>query len=251
MRDLGVKRRKLLREVKDELGVKCVISLIYRDKCELENKDLRKINNFIKGIKSKNAVLILQGEGGYSGAGMSLSVLLRRKFNNGFLTLVPKKSCSALIYSILISNCVILGENSFITPIDPYFYYHGVGYRASYFIYSTNERIRKKARRHWENNVHFCLKILNEPGSIVMDPNHINLNKWGIIAKLLFLPKRHENQIDHNDFEKMGFRYHVYEESSSLSKEMEYIFESSMIELSQKNKRFLIESEYKSNFYPR
>lgn len=241
-------RQKTLGDIRTEFFPRYeILSLIYNPQSELEKGDLPKIKKFLLGIKKNSGILILNGRGGCANSGRKLALLLRKKFKKGLWIVVPNNVSSALLYTVLISNGLIIGEKSFLTPLDPIFTFKGKQNRATLLFNSKNPILCKKAREHWADTAEFGMKLLNLPYCITCDPKRLNLNALENIARFLFIPKTHETPIFHGAIEKMCFEHVLFEEEHPLWEKVEHLFTKTTLELIDNKKRFILErkNDYK------
>lgn len=240
-------RNRLIIDLEKEFYDKIeIVSLIYNTDVEIDKSDLNKISKFLSRTRKKNGLLILHGIGGCSNTGRALSIIFRRKFNKGFWTLVPRKTSSALLYTILLSSGVILSEDSIITPLDPYFYYKGRYLQAAIHLNDNDSQLCAKARKHWQDTADYCMKILHTHGSISVHPDRLNLNNLETIVRKLLNPKTHYSSLNYGDIKKMNFEYELCDKNDPFWQKVQQLVDLSLVDLSSRNLKFLIDTSSKS-----
>ncbi len=230
-----------LREIGEYFDNFEVVALIYNSDVELERKDLRNIEKFLGGINRKSAVLILHGIGGEASVGRQLALIMRKKFSKGLYIIVPRRVGSSMVYSVLISQGVIFGERSFITPVDPLFYCRGALRTAALHLHSDDDEMRQKARTHLVNTAKFIFAVLETPGSIITDPKKLDLYALEAIVKFLITPEKHDRPIFFEDLLKMRFRCSRLKEDHPVWALIENYYNRCILELSSEKKRYSIE----------
>lgn len=242
--------QRILRELKAEFDNQYeIVSLLYNKDEEIEEGDNKKIRKVISDIKLKKAILILNGGGGVTDEGKKFALTFRSKFCKGFLTLVPEQACSALVFPILVSSCLIISEDSLVKPITPYFYYNGVYLSAVEYMYNKKDPKRqKKAIKHYGKTVDFCETLFKSPGSIIQSIDQLKISHLKSIVQSLF-NKNKDYPIDFKKLKDMNFRTEVYERDHNFWKNILAYYKLKEIELLRDNTRFILETTSKSFTY--
>jgi len=241
--------QRILKEFKSEFDDKYeVISLIYNPKEEVEPGDNNKISYILKDLNISKAILIINGGGGLTEEGKKIAITFRSKFKKAFFSLVPERTCSALVYSILISSCLLVSKESTLGPIDPYFYYHGRYFPALSSTKDKNPEIKRRAIEHSNQTLKFCAGIFKSPGSIIKGVDQLKCDNLIRIASFLFNAD-HDKKIYPRELEDIGFRTYIYDSCDPIWKRILEYYSLKKAELVGHNKRFVLETTSKYFIY--
>lgn len=247
---MATESQRILKELKEEFDNKFeIVSLIYNKDEEVEVGDDKRIRRGIDDLKSKKAILILNGEGGITDEGKKFALTFRSKFKDAFLTLIPEQACSALVFPILISSGLIISKESLIKPVTPCFYYNGLYLSTLDYLYDrTDLKRQQKAVCHYKRTIDFCEKLFRFPGSIIQSIDQLKTKHLSEIVLSLF-NKDKDYPIDFKKLNNMNFRMVLYESDNNFWKNVLAYYKLKEIELSRDKTRFILETPSKSIIY--
>jgi len=203
--NLEKKIKSLVQELKDKLGVREVIAVVYNPKSSegMKHQDC----NFLKILFEKTnyvyPVFLLSGHGGDFSPGILFPYLIKESVNN-YKVYIPRVCGSALCYTIFKANELLIGEKSEITQIDPKFEYEGEELRAIKHIRSTNDNLKKIAREVFDVAQDYVKKMCYPPSVFkfkIMDPNEFQ--HMNFIATYFMNKDNHETAITFKELEEM------------------------------------------------
>lgn len=243
------RRQIILKDLEKEFN-RPVISIIYSStKAEVEYEHLKALTSFLKKIKDSSAVIIIDGPGGDLRTGVGMALELKKKFVNGYYTIVPQRAASSLFYVIAGSICVALETRSILVGPDPIFKYESRPLRAALCLNDPNKEIRTKAMRHLTNAVNSLFTILLWDNSILADPTKLNLDLIGKIVKTLFSTNIPSHQaLTFNEVKRLKMRCVVFDLANDSSEDRKVwqliaeLYNLTQQELQVKGKTVMIES---------
>ncbi len=222
------------------------LSLIF-NKDEIENRDLKDIEKILDGIRSKNAIVLIDGNGGDTNAGKILSLMLRLKFSNGYSAIVPNKAYSALVFSIFFSNAMLMSDSSYLGPIDPLFKYKGRVYKAAISTHSRDPEISRRSKKYLESTLRFVWYIFDYPTSLILDINNFDVDRMGMFISK-FIKEEHDKPIFKKDMEAIGFNCLTYAEDDPLWIKIKNYYSLAIQEMETLQSRVLIETDKDTKF---
>ena len=190
------------------------LSLIF-NKDEIEKTDIKHIDQALKDLKGKNAIVLIDGNGGDTNSGQLLSLILRTKFTNGYSTIVPNKAYSALVFSVFFSNAMLMCDSSYLGPIDPLFKYKGRIYKAAITTHSPDPEISKRSKKYLEGTLRFVWYIFSYPLSLVLDIDNFDVDRMEMFINK-FIKEPHDKPIFKKDMEAMGLNCLSYADDDPL-----------------------------------
>ena len=222
------------------------LSIIF-NKDEIEKSDIRHIEQALKNIKSKNAIVLIDGNGGDTNAGQILSLILRMKFSNGYSTIVPNKAYSALVFSVFFSNALLICDSSYLGPIDPLFRYKGRIYKAAITTHSPDAEISKRSKKYLESTLRFVWYIFDYPLSLILDINNFDVDRMEMFINK-FIKEQHDKPIFKKDMEAIGLNCLSYADDDPLWIKIKKYYNLSIQEMESQQARVLIETSKSTTF---
>lgn len=222
------------------------LALIF-NKDEIEKTDIRGIDEALKSIKSKNAIVLIDGNGGDTNSGQLLSLILRTKFSNGYSTIVPNKAYSALVFSVFFSNAMLMSDSSYLGPIDPLFKYKGRVYKAAISTHSTDSEISRRSKKYLESTLKFVWYTFSYPLSLVLDIDNFNVDRMEMFIKK-FIQEPHDKPIFKKDMETMGLNCLSYADDDPLWLKIKDYYSLAIQEMEDKSAHVLIETSKSTIF---
>ncbi len=243
-------RQRIIGEIKSQLMPYSnpeIVSIIFNDKEEIRQEDYKKINReIIQNIKSKKAAIIYHGDGGETNAAYGLGVALRKKFNKHLIFLLPERACSAHVLPLFFSNFLFMDKNAYLTPVDPSLYHYSKHYTCSRLINDNTHLLHKNAKRTYEGTADMVFKTLRREASLIIDPNRLDFKTEKKITKKFLNPKHHNIQIKYDDLIDMNFEVNLGNENDDTWKLIKKVHSMSLLELSDRKKRYIVETYNKS-----
>ncbi len=239
-------RQKLIDQIKTDLKHYFngeVISIIFNYKTELNRADYKKIKHIIEGLKTEKAIIIYHGEGGETNSGFALAIALRKNFTKQLIFCLPEKACSAHVLPIFLSNGLWMDEHAYLTPVDPSIYHYSKNYPCNIILENTGHPAYKKAREAFNNTANMVFQILNLQGSLIIDPaTRLDSRVAEKIARYFLNPKAHNAQINYALLKEMKLEANLADSSDTTWQMIKRVHSLSILELSESNKRYLIET---------
>lgn len=215
------------------------LALIF-NKDEIEKTDIKHIDQALKDIRSKNAIVLIDGNGGDTNSGQLLSLILRTKFTNGYSTIVPNKAYSALVFSIFFSNAMLMCDSSYLGPIDPLFRYKGRIYKAAISTHSPDQEISRRSKKYLEETLKFVWYIFSYPLSLVLDIDNFDVDRMEMFINK-FIKEPHDKPIFKKDMEAMGLNCLSYADDDPLWLKIKNYYNLAIQEMESKQAHVLIE----------
>lgn len=216
------------------------LALIF-NKNEIEKTDIKHIDQALKDIKSKNAVVLIDGNGGDTNSGQLLSLILRTKFTNGYSTIIPNKAYSALVFSVFFSNAMLMCDSSYLGPIDPLFKYQGRVYKAAISTHSSDPEVSRRSKKYLESTLRFVWYIFSYPLSLIMDINNFDVDRMEMFINK-FIKEPHDKPIFKKDMEAMGLNCLSYADDDPLWLKIKNYYNLATQEMENKQSHVLIET---------
>jgi len=122
--------KKLIKGLTEALGSE-IIAIIYNPRREegMKEADCKFLKHILISRRHVSPLFILNGNGGDFVSGVFFPYIIRNSVKN-YAVYIPRICCSALCYTLLKANRLLVGENTIITQIDPTFQYKGEVRRA-------------------------------------------------------------------------------------------------------------------------
>lgn len=208
------------------------------------------IENVIKKEKIKDCVIILFGPGGHLKTSILCSELLRKNINK-YSIFVPSVAGSSLSYFVLQANCLIVGNKSCLTQIDPTFLHKGQTLRAIKCLNHPDPRI-KKISSEFFNPVFENLKrvICTWPNVFEKEISKRSQKKVDYLIKVTdyWMHKGdHFSKITPKDLVKL--RVNFFKVSDSVTDCAIGLIQECIRELQDEGQRFMIQTGLKEEQY--
>lgn len=238
-------RQKLLEQIKSDMKPYFngeLISIIFY-KTELNRADYKKIRYIIEDMKTDKAIIIYRGEGGETNSGFALAIALRKKFQKQLIFYIPEKACSAHVLPIFLSNGLWMDERAYLTPVDPSIYHYSKNYPCNMLLENAKHPAHNKAKEVFNNTANMVFQILNQQGSLIIDPaTRLDSRVAEKIARYFLNPKAHDAQINYAQLKEMKLEANLADSSDTTWQTIKKVHLLSILELNESGKRYLIET---------
>ncbi len=156
--------KKLICGLKDVMRKGEIIAIIYNpEKKEgMQERDCDFLNALLDKVKYTYPLILLSGHGGDFSTGLFFPTLINKKVEK-YRVFIPRVCGSALCYTILKSRELFIGENTYISQIDPLFEYNGKMVRAIEHIHSVNDDLKGKSREVFDVAQKYVKELSKKP----------------------------------------------------------------------------------------
>ena len=158
------KIKSLVCELRNIMQKGEIIAIIYNPEKEegMHERDCDFLNALFDKVKYTYPLILLSGHGGDFSTGLFFPTLINKKVEK-YRVFIPRVCGSALCYTILKSRELFIGENTYISQIDPIFQYKGSWVRAIEHIHSIDDNLKQNSREVFDVAQKYVKKLSESP----------------------------------------------------------------------------------------
>ena len=202
-----------------------LIAIVYNPTKDdgLKDDDCKFLKFLLTKCNFNSPCFVLSGHGGDFKAGIYFPHIIKFHVRN-YKVYIPKTCGSALCYTILQAEELLIGKNTKITQIDPTFEHNGEYVRAIKYIRSSDEELRVKAREIFDLAQEKIIELCKPPSIFefkTLDPDEFQTKE--LITANFMNKEEHEKAITQKELEELEINYKKIDDEDVLNLAHEFI----------------------------